>query len=525
MVPGANTSPPEISFYDAKTLEDARSHGPVQGIAQESQDHLIQTAYARGYYQFDPQKDPLLSQSQKIMTSYKEVIANKYTLPPPQTLYETKTCTEAKSLPPIICQETLTTVHMDLKEAYIIPSRQNYVPARSVRVGRVTRNEGRYDVIIPGYYETIPAVHVPEEIKVGQDMWLSTCEPLKAKAQKAECRLIHKICPMGKQTKEMDTYIDGKISEIQKRSVTKDCWQWVYQYDCSPRGDLSRGNPHETCAELRESGCEQMGSRCKEIKDGKCILYEQTYRCSKEVSILPVSILPVDTQLDLKNLPLSLIPESTPEQIAGRDNDEKSQSEDMNDALSKLMLLKEAQSEMRAQSDHRVLPRVFKGGEGQCTIAFANFKNCCKDKQGWGVDMGLAGCEGEDQDLAQKRQKNLCIEVGTYCAQKVLGLCIRKKRKYCCFPSKLARIIQEQGRGQLGKGFGEAEHPDCSGLTIEELSRIDFSHLNLSEIHQDVISKVRVQNPDVLKQRLAHRVQDMTSDVKHQFDRQGKETF
>ncbi|MDR0233572.1 MAG: conjugal transfer protein TraN, partial [Zoogloeaceae bacterium] len=29
-----------------------------------------------------------------------------------------------------------------------------------------------------------------------------------------------------------------------------------------------------------------------------------------------------------------------------------------------------------------------------------------------------------------------------------------KRDGYCCFPSKLARIIQEQGRTQLGKPWG-----------------------------------------------------------------------
>jgi hypothetical protein len=48
------------------------------------------------------------------------------------------------------------------------------------------------------------------------------------------------------------------------------------------------------------------------------------------------------------------------------------------------------------------------------------------------------------------------------------------------------RILHEQGRGQAGLNWGEPESPQCRGFTVEELSRIDFSNLNLSEIFEDL---------------------------------------
>jgi conjugal transfer mating pair stabilization protein TraN len=69
---------------------------------------------------------------------------------------------------------------------------------------------------------------------------------------------------------------------------------------------------------------------------------------------------------------------------------------------------------------------------------------------------------------------------------KLVKTCIRKKTNFCCFGSKLARILHEQGRAQLGKGWGSAKSPDCKALTIDELSRIDFSKLNLSELFADI---------------------------------------
>ena len=84
------------------------------------------------------------------------------------------------------------------------------------------------------------------------------------------------------------------------------------------------------------------------------------------------------------------------------------------------------------------------------------------------------------------RAKKRCVFVGTYCAEKILGICTRKKSSFCCFGNKLSRLLNDQGRRQLGIGFGDAEEPDCRGLTPEELSRIDMSQMNLSELYEDV---------------------------------------
>ncbi|XJF46948.1 conjugal transfer protein TraN (plasmid) [Escherichia coli] len=40
----------------------------------------------------------------------------------------------------------------------------------------------------------------------------------------------------------------------------------------------------------------------------------------------------------------------------------------------------------------------------------------------------------------------------------MLGVCLQKKRSYCQFDSKLAQIVQQQGRnGQLRISFGSAK--------------------------------------------------------------------
>ena len=54
------------------------------------------------------------------------------------------------------------------------------------------------------------------------------------------------------------------------------------------------------------------------------------------------------------------------------------------------------------------------------------------------------------------------------------------------FGSKLGRILQQQGRSQLGIGWG-----NCRGFTVTEVESIDFERLDLSEFTQDLMDGSR----------------------------------
>lgn len=90
-------------------------------------------------------------------------------------------------------------------------------------------------------------------------------------------------------------------------------------------------------------------------------------------------------------------------------------------------------------------------------------------------------CTKEELTLGVDRELKKCTFVGSYCASKFLGSCIEKREAYCCFPSPLARIILEEGNKQLGKTFGEGEAPQCDGLTMEEIGKLDWDRMNLDE--------------------------------------------
>jgi conjugal transfer mating pair stabilization protein TraN len=92
-------------------------------------------------------------------------------------------------------------------------------------------------------------------------------------------------------------------------------------------------------------------------------------------------------------------------------------------------------------------------------------------------------CTPDELKLGVDRQLRQCHYAGAFCAQKVLGMCLEEKDSYCCFGSPLGRIIQEQARLQavLGRPWGEPEKPDCGGLAVDDMERIDWPQVDLSE--------------------------------------------
>jgi conjugal transfer mating pair stabilization protein TraN len=128
-------------------------------------------------------------------------------------------------------------------------------------------------------------------------------------------------------------------------------------------------------------------------------------------------------------------------------------------------------------------------------FSFANgFQMMSFDPYTFGLQVGMMliqqwlSCDQSEQVMSLKRGQNLCVHTETQCTQKVLGVCLEKKQRHCCFNSKLAKLINRQGRAQLGKSPS-----GCEGFTQDELQRLDFSVMDFSEFLADVMPK----EPDV----------------------------
>ena len=145
------------------------------------------------------------------------------------------------------------------------------------------------------------------------------------------------------------------------------------------------------------------------------------------------------------------------------------------DAATKLNMV----MELGGDEFDRTALRFFTGERKACRIQWGGLANCCTNS---GLLVGLGNCSPAERELARERHDGNTHYLGEYCARRILGICIRRERAWCVFGSKLGRIFQQQGRAQLGIGWG-----NCRGFTVAEIEVIDFNALSLSEFTADLL--------------------------------------
>jgi type-F conjugative transfer system mating-pair stabilization protein TraN len=312
----------------------------------------------------------------------------------------------------------------------------------------------------------------------GSDNWVSYCDSLEEMTDQGLCRYGEKGCSQGPETRLINGY-----------KVYKDCWQYRQQYICRMVKD--------ECSPLRAVGCVQTDSKCKEMRQGRCWIYEQTYHCPNETVQNPKTSTSSSGIFCLTG--------------NCQDSSYKANGE-MLEVISRLAMLKEVQDDIRAQQLNGSF-QIFKGKDKYCSRNCVDFKDCCGGKKGWGVALALAMCTGEEKELAKSREQNLCHRIGSYCSKKVLGVCVTKKTSFCCFGTKFSRLLQEQGRTQLGLDWGTAKCPNCRGLTVEELSKIDFSKLDMREVFDEMMRKYKQPDYQILQQKTSDKIQENIKNI------------
>lgn len=105
------------------------------------------------------------------------------------------------------------------------------------------------------------------------------------------------------------------------------------------------------------------------------------------------------------------------------------------------------------------------------------------------IIMAFLACDVTEIKTTLKMGAGICHYGGSYCSANFLGSCVTTRQNYCCFNSKLALIIQEQGRPQIGKPWGSPQALDCSGYTIPQLGTLDFSKMDFSAFYASVVAQ------------------------------------
>ena len=271
---------------------------------------------------------------------------------------------------------------------------------------------------------------------------------------------------------------DPPSDKFWKGKRIRDSWGETVTYSC-------KKTCKDTCIELKSKGCTRATDpECVEtvetLRNGKkqqeCFKWRWKFNCAAK-----------------KGTKTYKFSGENPFCFGGECIDSTYESDgDFGKAASQLAMLNEIGKNLGNDEGKKNF-KIFSGEGHSCTKYILDFSDCCK-KRGWGQNLGVSRCNQQEADLALKRGENKCVYVGTHCSkrEKLTRTCIQKKSVFCCFGSRFGRILQEQGRSQLGMNFGSSECPDCRGFTVDELTRIDFSKLDLTELYSEVMSNFNV---------------------------------
>lgn len=290
------------------------------------------------------------------------------------------------------------------------------------------------------------------------------------------------VCTEGAETR----VIDGV-------PVTEACWAWKRDYSCHV---FSAGND---CSALESNAsCTYVRTECldDDPAGGGCKVENRVYQCPTPggaSSTVPQYICGGDVYC-INGDCESIVREASTE---------------FKDALVALHTIDQAGKEFNEENF-----RVFSGERDGCHKPVFGLINCCAGKTSGVLTFGagaaaLAGgpaaiaalatpfltlfaCSQDEMKLDIKDRMGLCHNVGTYCSSSFLGICSTKRTTYCCFESKLSRILQEQGRVQLGKPWDSPKKEQCIGFTIDEFARLDLSVMDFTEVYAEFMEAAKL---------------------------------
>ena len=280
------------------------------------------------------------------------------------------------------------------------------------------------------------------------------------------CSDTGRVCVSGGGTRKIDGF-----------DVYRDCWEWSYYKTCNyPSKNDCRNFAH--CYAVADLPCKLSDNY------GNCVNLQKEFSCKRWE---PVTI-------DKETVREGLVKTEGKERLVckglpcidGNCIDKSYLTDgDMMDSVSKLY----AVSLMRGALDLNF--QLFSGFSQHCSKKATSYTNCCSTSlKGWGNNLG-AKCSKDEIDLVDKRRKNLCVYVGKENI-KTMGVTTVVKHHYCCFGSLLNKVIQVEGRKQLGISFGSGGNTNCRGLTLAEIMKLDFDKIDFSEFYADILKRMKI---------------------------------
>ncbi len=290
--------------------------------------------------------------------------------------------------------------------------------------------------------------------------WINTC----AKDVNDYCTKIKKKCIEPAATKTIDGH-----------DVYLDCWKFADTFECGNDND-------DTCKQY--SSCDILTSKCTLSIGEFCILQDYTMSCTTQ-------------ECDSKRM-LCGAPGFCQDGSCFKQDKEEADKADFQKTISGLSGAAQAGEDSK-EADGSLT--IFNGKSISCSIAVADIYNCCS------TDGNIINhCSTDEMALRKAKLKDLVVDLGTYCSNEVVGICLEHKKGNCVFDQVLAKVIQEQGRKQLKIPLGPAKHPNCRGLTPEELQKINWEEIDFSEYYKDIENKMNLPTKDEIIEKIKEKM-------------------
>lgn len=371
-----------------------------------------------------------------------------------------------------VCTKTGQTC-VSMKEGVCARYRLNWhCTAKPIDAGDATLTSERYRIVSEKIIDSCGTQNERPDCK---EVFNNT---LQTKVDSAELiPELDKRCVSGAETRN-----------LKGLEVERSCWQWGITFSCLTDDSWGHNcNPLE-----RDANCTLVKTDCVS-KDafGNCASKDRVYSCGRD-SAGTVSQT-CGSQAWCVDGDCNDVARQPPNQSFGR-------------AAAAMNLLQEMGRDFVPNGRDIT---IFSGAKMSCSKWIFGLKNCCK-VGGLLLRADLAECSESEKKLAAKRAARVTWHVRSYCKEKnFFGICLVKGEDHCSFRSRLGRMLQEQARGQLGLGRG-----NCRGLTLAEIERVNWDHIDLSEVLVDIQARLQPMEAAQFKASMKTKIRAFYENVK-----------